>query len=310
MDLLMLLDRVVGLRDLQPLTGGTSSLTFLGRQDDGTRAVLKVAPPGLPPVRNRDVLRQARLLEHLAPTGLVPRVLASSEGDGDLPPWFVMSWVDGECLEPTLEHRRDAADHAHNHARGLDAARVLAAVHTVGPPDEPVVSLADEVERWTRAFTTVPADLRGDYVSCARALLDAAPAPVPPRINHGDYRLGNMLCLGDRVAAVIDWEIWSVGDPRVDLAWLAYFTDEVPHPGSPSHAPTGVPSIGELVAAYQAEAGSVQELDWFHALTRYKEAAATALLVKHGRRTGELLPALARMAPLLPSLLDDALAYL
>jgi aminoglycoside phosphotransferase (APT) family kinase protein len=310
MDLLPLLRDAVGLEELQPLTGGASSLTFLGVRPDGERAVVKVAPPGLSPVRNRDVLRQARLLRHLEPSGLVPRVLDEGAGAADLPPWFVMSWVDGECVEPVLEDRRVAEDSSTNHARGISAAEVLAGLHAVEPLDDPVVSLAAEVDRWTQSFATVPDDLRGDYRACATRLLAERPTAVSPRVNHGDYRLGNTLCQGDQVAAVIDWEIWSVGDPRVDLAWLAYFTDEVPHPASPSTEPTGVPSIGELVAAYEAHAGPVADLGWFHALTRYKEAAATALLIKRGRRSGELPPALARMEPLLPSLLDDALSYL
>ncbi|MCU1602244.1 MAG: phosphotransferase family protein [Frankiales bacterium] len=310
MDLLPLLRDVVDLEELRPLTGGASSLTFVGVRPDGERAVVKVAPPGLPPVRNRDVLRQARLLRHLAPTGLVPRVLSAGQGEGDLPPWFVMSWVDGECVEPVLADRRSSEDHATNYARGLSAAEVLAALHAVDPPTERPVSLAAEVDRWTQAFATVPDDLRGDHPSCAAKLLAHLPEAVAPRVNHGDFRLGNTLCQGGRVAAVIDWEIWSVGDPRVDLAWLAYFTDEVPHPAAPSNDPTGIPSIGELVAAYEEQAGPVTDLAWFHALTRYKEAAATALLIKRARRSGQLPPALARMEPLLPSLLDDAVSYL
>ena len=56
-----------------PLTGGASSLTFvaelLGAPQPHSRVVLKVAPPGLPPVRNRDVLRQGRLMAALRPAG-------------------------------------------------------------------------------------------------------------------------------------------------------------------------------------------------------------------------------------------------
>ena len=47
---------------------------------------------------------------------------------------------------------------------------------------------------------------------------------VPPRcapaIVHGDFRLGNLLAVGERITAVIDWEIWSIGDPRIDAGWF------------------------------------------------------------------------------------------
>ncbi|MHB1836533.1 MAG: phosphotransferase family protein, partial [Solirubrobacteraceae bacterium] len=71
---------------LEPLPGGISSLTFAaaasGLGDGASRVVVKVAPPGLEPVRNRDVLRQARVLEalHGARDLPVPGVLATDAG--------------------------------------------------------------------------------------------------------------------------------------------------------------------------------------------------------------------------------------
>jgi aminoglycoside phosphotransferase (APT) family kinase protein len=107
------------------------------------------------------------------------------------------------------------------------------------------------------------------------------PPALPDAICHGDYRLGNMLCDGGDVAALIDWEIWSRSDPRLDLAWFLFFTEEAEHPMATNHGPTGMPSAADLLAAYVGESGSEPaNLDWFHALIRYKEAAATALLIK------------------------------
>ncbi len=311
------------LENVEPLTGGTSSLTFVAdmRSGDGSqgRVVLKVAPPGLAPVRNRDVLRQARVMRALhGYEGVrVPPVLFEDAGDPpDTPPFVAMALVPGVCLEPVLEESRDPAEFADVRARALDAAAVLAAIHAVPPEraglgDEPVVSLEDEIERWTLAFSTVPPDLQNDYERCARALHATVPAPVAPVINHGDYRLGNTLCRGGRVEAVIDWEIWSIGDPRVDLSWFTFFTDEARHPAAPSHAPSGMPTGAELLAAYiEAGGQEMPDLAWFDALTYYKEAAATALLIKRGRRRGTLTPAMEGMIPALPELLAKAEALL
>src|SRR5581483_9524705 len=88
---------------LDPLPGGISSLTFaatLGANDDADRrVVVKVAPPGLEPVRNRDVLRQARVMKalHDTPGVRVPDVLFEDAGS---PPFFVMEFVAGEAYEP------------------------------------------------------------------------------------------------------------------------------------------------------------------------------------------------------------------
>jgi len=293
-----------------PLTGGASSLTFL-TEVGGDRVVLKAAPPGLPAVRNRDVLRQGVLMRALAgrPGVVVPEVLFEDAG---APPFLAMSFVPGECVEPVLADR-GALPAAEVRARYLDAVRVLAALHELHPAEiglghEPVVSPQAEIDRWTRAFETVPADLQGDYLRCARRLSETLPPPLPPVVTHGDYRLGNTLCADGRLTAVIDWEIWAIGDPRVDVTWLAFFTDEAQHPAAPSPDPTGTPSVAELLDAYTEARGQAQpDLDWFRALTKYKEAAATALLIKRGRRSAPLPDSLARMEPALPRLLDEAL---
>lgn len=308
------------LTDVRPLAGGTSSLTFIAdTTHDGVAEslVLKVAPPGLEPVRNRDVIRQGRVMNALQAAEGVAAPAVYFEDDA-LPPFVAMQMVPGECVEPLLsaDRPRDEATKAQNRARYLDAARMLAKLHSADPAaiglgDESVVNLGDEIDRWTRAFETVPDDLRGDYRACARALHETMPAAAPPVVNHGDYRLGNTLCDGDVVTAIIDWEIWSVGDPRIDLTWLAYFTDEAGHPAADPGGPCGTPTIAEVVDAYEQALGrKVEDIDWFHALTRYKEAAATALLIKRARKRGALTPTFQRMEPALPGLLAEALSLI
>src|SRR4051794_13854023 len=87
---------------VRPLAGGMSSLTFsarLARRDRAEPAavVLKVAPPGLAPTLNRDVLRQARALQalHGRPGVSVPEVLFTADGDSSLgTPFFAMELVE------------------------------------------------------------------------------------------------------------------------------------------------------------------------------------------------------------------------
>ncbi|KPI18910.1 aminoglycoside phosphotransferase [Actinobacteria bacterium OK074] len=307
---------------VEPLTGGTSSLTYVAVLSDVPegyeRVVLKVAPPGLEPVRNRDVLRQARLMEVLSgQRGVrVPKVLFCDAGAPPaVQPFVAMELVPGQCVEPVLVPR-GTIPAAQVRARGLDAVRMLARLHRVDPKRtplavEPVVTLGAEVDRWTRAFTTVPDDLRTGYEAVAERLHATLPPAMMPVFTHGDYRLGNTLCDADTVNAIIDWEIWSLGDPRVDMTWLTFFTDEARHPASPSDEPAGTPSKAELIDAYQEERGeALRDLPWFEALTKYKESAATALLIKRGRKAGELKDMHRRMLPALPVLLDEAMELL
>ena len=311
-------------RGVSPLTGGTSSLTFLvdldGVDAGETPVVLKVAPPGLAPLRNRDVLRQARLQQAVQRDGragrpLAPDVLFSDPGDPpQVPPFMAMNLVPGECVEPVLCDAAERPGPDQVRARFFDAVQVLAQLHAIRPAavglgGEPVVGLAEEVDRWTRAFVTLPGDMAGDYQRAAKALRASIPKALPPAVNHGDFRLGNTLCEGSRINAVIDWEIWSVGDPRIDLAWLTFFTDDAGHPAVAPGTVAGTPTGREIVRAYEDALGRpVPELGWFDALTRYKEAGVTGLLLKRAMKLGQpVKESMARMQPELPRLVQDAI---
>jgi len=284
--------------DVQPLTGGASSLTFTalvgGGPVAGERIVLKVAPPGLEPVRNRDVARQARLMRALAgaPGVRVPTVYFEDDGaPPEVSPFHAMNVVPGECLEPILTAPpADVLPIVPDRAFG--AATMLAALHRVDPDAvglgaERRTSLDEEIKRWTRAFETVDDRMNARYLEAEELLFATMPPALPDAVCHGDYRLGNMLCDGKTVAALIDWEIWSLSDPRLDLAWFLFFTPEAKHPMASNPGPTGMPTADALLDAYVAESGVVPaDLEWFHCLIRYKEAAATALLMKRLIKSG------------------------
>src|SRR5262249_34835527 len=105
------------------------------------------------------------------------------------------------------------------------------------------------------------------------SLLATCPDPVRPAIVHGDFRLGNCLCTDDTVTAVIDWEIWSVGDPRVDLAWMVLFCDPANFPGV-GEDDCPVPPADSVRAAYEQAVGvRLERFGWFEAMARYKMAA-------------------------------------
>lgn len=306
---------------IEPLTGGTSSLTFTVRFEGVPAAdevvVLKVAPPGLPPVRNRDVLRQGTVMRALAGRDgvVVPDVLFEDVGDPpEVSPFLAMNLVPGECLEPILVAEPDPARAGEFRERAFDAARTLAAMHRlvpaeIGLADEPVVLVKAEIDRWVRAYETAPPHLQFNYPEVAAALYASIPPAVRPSVNHGDYRLGNTLCQGNRLTAVIDWEIWSVGDPRVDLTWMSFFCDDAGHPSRASELPSGMPSSAEMRAAYIAAGGEqFPDLDWFDALTCFKEAALTSLLIKRAEKSGDpgIAAQLVLFTPKLGGLLEMA----
>ena len=306
--------RAVNVTDLRPLVGGASSVTLEGRLDD-RRVVVKVAPPGVAPTLNRDVLRQARILRAMGSSDVpVPEVLVEDSGDPPaVPPFFVMSFLDGTSVEPLFD--RDAARVTAVAERLRTAARVMARLHRLDPTSlglggEPVVGPADEVERWCRLLQTVDSTLVSGWEDVGSALRRSVPAALAPAVVHGDFRLGNLLAAEEHITAVIDWEIWTIGDPRVDLGWFLINADpQTYRRTTPCSGRT--PSPAELAGVYASERGDpLPRLDWFQALACFKSAATWSLIVKHNRRTSNPDPDVEEMAAILPSLLERADAHL
>jgi aminoglycoside phosphotransferase (APT) family kinase protein len=286
------------LTSLVRFTGGSSSLTYSAGITGAalSQVVVKAAPAGLPAVRNRDVWRQARILEALAKVDgvAIPEVYGKDPGAGlETPPLIVMQYVDGQSYEPRHTDPAEGPSDAEVLTRGKKAAAMLAVMHRapvgeLGLADEPVVTLADEIERWRKAAGSCelkPEEAELEEWVYSR-LVESIPAQLDPAILHGDWRLGNMQCTADRIDAVIDWEIWAIGDPRVDLAWAQLMSDRA-HPSA--HFPDAVSlEPQEWADEYSAARGSdIGSMDWFGALIRYKQAAVTMLLVKNAARRGD-----------------------
>ncbi|WP_286199181.1 phosphotransferase family protein [Mycolicibacterium sp. ELW1] len=304
-----------GISGLRALTGGASSLTFAGDLAD-RRVVVKVAPPGHAPIAHRDVLRQARIIRALWGTEVpVPQILFDDAGEPpDIPPLFVMSFSHGTSVEPLFD-TDDAGPETAVAARFHRAAHTLGVLHRLSPAEfgltgEPVIAPAAEVDKWCRTLETVDPALAPGWQQVAHALRAATPPPIAPAIVHGDFRLGNLLADEQGITAVIDWEIWSVGDPRVDVGWFLINSDPDTYRRATPYRGT-TPPVRELVADYRDAVGShVPDLEWFQALACFKSTATWSLIVKHNRRRSAPYPELEAMAEALPELLNRAAQYL
>jgi len=253
---------------LEPLLGGHSGLTYRVPTSNGP-VVVKAVPEGQRPIGRHDMVRQARIMQALAPSDVpVPEILVVDETETA---WFAMEFVTGESLEPVLDDPAVAPELAA--ARMRRAAEILPALHDVPldkiPVDGPALSPADELQRWSRTMAAVPPALVPGAADLEARLASSIPPAVAPTLVHGDYRLGNIISTGLDPAAVIDWEIWSVGDPRVELGWFLVFADGTNFPGVGREVP-GLPSEDELVELYGRP---VDDLAWFNALGRFKMAA-------------------------------------
>ncbi|MGJ3558023.1 phosphotransferase [Streptomyces sp. INA 01156] len=104
----------------------------------------------------------------------------------------------------------------------------------------------------------------------------AAPFPAPTVV-HGDYRLDNVLIgADDRIRAVLDWEMSTLGDPLTDLGLLAMYSTPLAMPDSPvstTAAAPGHPAPAELIERYAARSGrDVSAVSWYTAFAWFKLA--------------------------------------
>jgi len=245
--------------------GGQSNPTFMVEADAG-RWVLRKKPPGplLPSAHAVD--REARILRALEGTDVpVPRVLLFCEDEAVIgTPFYLMEHVAGRVFADRAMPGCAPAERA---AAYDDMARVLAALHRVDWKaaglegfGKPQGYVARQVRRWTQQYQDSKVE---DCPAMDRlaAWLAALPPPAgEDAIAHGDYRLGNLVLhpAEPRVAAVLDWELATLGHPLADLAYscLVYHLPVSAGGLEPGAAERlGIPSEAEYVAAYCRYAG-------------------------------------------------------
>jgi aminoglycoside phosphotransferase (APT) family kinase protein len=269
--------------------GGGSNFSFLIERDDGSRFVLRRPPrPPLPPTAH-DVVRESRLQLALAPLGIrVPNIRAVCEDESLLGvPFYVMDYIDGHVLTTALPPPLDA-DSAARRRLAYDLVDTLVEIHAAEVTVPALAAFArpgNYNERQVRRFAQLweinqTRDLP-TVIDVGAWLAANVPEQLPATVVHGDYRLGNMIVTRDRpdrIAAVLDWEMGTIGDPRADVGYLVATYSEPggesnPLGTSPVTATKGFPTRSELVDRYAQRSGrDIEPLAWFEALALWKAA--------------------------------------
>jgi aminoglycoside phosphotransferase (APT) family kinase protein len=290
------------------LPGGHSGLTFRA-EATGVDVVIKAVPEGQRAVGRHDMLRQASILTALSETDVpVPRIVAVDERE---PAWFAMELVRGDSLEPVLDD--PAVEPTLAAARMRRAAEVLPRLHRVPLDSIPGIGEPlgpkDELDRWARTLGAVPSELVVGGDRLLKLLEADVPDAIEPTLVHGDYRLGNIIADGVEPVALIDWEIWSAGDPRVELGWFLVFADGTNFPGVGREVP-GLPSSEELVALYSRNGPALPDLTWFDALGRLKMAAIMGHNLRRHREGRHHDPDQEKLPATIARLIDTGTALL
>jgi len=280
------------LRRVTPLTGGTQNVLLRFERGSGQTYVLRCPRPGAHADAQRGLLREARLLRALAGSAVPHAPLIASCADTGVlgVPFYLMAPVDGFTATPNPLRGRYAEHASWRREMGLSMVDGLLRLADIDPRQvgledfgKPDGFLARQVPRWLghledcrqHAGWPGPQSLPG-VMQVARWLEERVPDNFTPGLLHGDYHLGNVMFRRNRpvLAAIIDWELATVGDPLLDLGWLvATWPDaEGQGAGTIRIAPAqGLASTGELIERYrQGSRRNLSAIDWYIALARFK----------------------------------------
>jgi aminoglycoside phosphotransferase (APT) family kinase protein len=286
---------------IRPFGDGHSGFTFLVAAEGaggGQELVLRVSPPGTRIAGSADIGRQGRIMESVGAAGLpVPAIIAcSSEGRLAGQSFLLSSRVDGD-------HWPQARDRLGDSMLFAMARDYLDRLQSLGPEQiaishEAPFLPAAEAERWGRLLRHAPDSIAGPGRRLLTQLLETAPAPDQPVLAHGDFHYGNVLYSGTGIAAVVDWEVASMGDPLTDYGSLVVAALRKGW-GDPNNT---MGDIGTPVNEIMSVARDEQRARWFISAACSKYAAIFGYnlgLHRSGRRPDPIYEDLVDIAHLL-----------
>lgn len=273
------------------LTGGTQNI-LLGFERGGRSYVLRRGPEHLRPKSNDTMRREMRVLGALAGSDVPhPALIAGCPDESVLggAAFYLMEPIHG--FNPTVDlptlHASDANIRHEMGLRAVDALAALGAVdHTavgLGDLGKPDGFLERQVPRWLSELESY--SRHEGYPGPDIPSLDAVatwleanrPSTFTPGLSHGDFHLANLLFRygGPEVAAIVDWEMCTVGDPLLDLGWLL-----VTWPADDAGAAAVTGALGlagglarpdELVARYaERSTRDLSAITWYEVLAAFK----------------------------------------
>jgi aminoglycoside phosphotransferase (APT) family kinase protein len=267
------------------ITGGRSNLTFTVTDANGTKYVLRRPPTGAVLATAHDMAREYRIISAVGQTDVpVPPALGVCVDEAvNGAPFYVMGFVDGVVLDSVDKGAAMAPEL--RRSAGLHLIDVLADLHAVDVDDVGLGDLAKregyierQVKRWSTQWDKSKTRDLPAVDEVARRLAQRMPTQQGVSIAHGDYRFGNVLTdtARGRVAAVLDWELCTLGDPLADVGYIGvYWADpgtEQPRPNDPTGI-EGFPAYAELLERYASRTGrDLSEIDYYIAFGSWRLA--------------------------------------
>jgi aminoglycoside phosphotransferase (APT) family kinase protein len=272
--------------DFERIAGGHSNLTYRVTDAGGRRWALRRPPLGKRLGSAHDMSREHRVVSALAatPVPVAPVVGLCEDESVNGAPFYVMEFVEGPVLRGLAE-AETFPDHGDRKAIAGRVVDTLVDIHAVDPDAAGLGQLgkkedyvARQLHRWQGQWEKSKTRELPLIDEVHERLAAAIPEQGPATIVHGDYRLDNMILTPEgEVAAVVDWELCTLGDPLADVGLLMVYWpksgEEATSLGQPANLAPGFPDRDALRRRYEERSGrDLSRLDYYVALGYWKLA--------------------------------------
>ena len=273
------------------ISGGSQNEIYEIRRAE-LHGALRIPPAAAPPSRDEGILREWRIIEALEGTDVphTPAIAACTDPGVLGRTFYLMGFVDGWSPMGLVDHAWPAPFDADLDARRGLALQLVEGIALLSKVDWRAKGLEDlgrpegfherQVDRWTAFLERIKGRELPGFDEAAAWLRARRPRDYVPGLMHGDYQFANVMYHHGTpalLAAIVDWEMGTVGDPKLDLGWVMQSWPEdtsAPEASTSGYVDMlGMPSRDEVLTHYAAVSGrQVDDIDYYVVLAKWKLA--------------------------------------
>ena len=273
------------------VSGGSQNEIYEVRRGD-LHGALRIPPPGAPESRDDGIIREWRIIEALTGTDVPCTEAIASCADTSVlgRAFYLMGFVDGWSPMGLQDRKWPAPFDTDLEARAGLAYQLVEGIALLSNVDWRAKGLQDlgrpdgfherQVDRWTAFLERIKGRELPGFDEAAAWLRAHRPIDYVPGLMHGDYQFANVFYADGaraRLAAIVDWEMGTVGDPKLDLAWTVQSWPEdtmAPEAGETGYVDMiGMPSREQMLQHYAEVSGrQVDDIDYYLVLAKWKLA--------------------------------------
>ena len=273
------------------ISGGSQNEIYELRRGD-LHCAMRIPPPSAPETRDDGIVREWRIIDALSGTDVPHTAAIALCSDKDVlgRTFYLMGYVDGWSPMGLTDREWPAPFDTDLDARAGLAYQLVEGIALLSKVDWQAKGLQDlgrpdgfherQVDRWTAFLERIKGRELPGFDEAAAWLRAHKPIDFIPGLMHGDYQFANVMYehgAPARLAAIVDWEMGTVGDPKLDLGWVVQSwpadTKSADAASSGYVDMQGMPTYDQLLARYSDVSGrQVDDMDYYVILAKWKLA--------------------------------------